>query len=130
MFEFTSEYRLGIRLLDEQHKELFRLANVLFDIVECNRLDMIEVSIMSFIEYTRYHFVSEERIYSEMNMALQDIEEHKVIHQNILGQLESYHEQVQSQNLTNELAVELCAFVRKWIEQHTLGDDFKMVQSM
>lgn len=125
MFEFTSKCKLGVRVLDEQHKELFRLANVLLDMVESDQLDMMEVLLMSFIEYTSYHFVTEESLYSKMNVI--GLEEHKRIHQDILKKLNNYHKLAMSQPLSIELIKEICDFITEWVNQHTLNEDFKML---
>jgi hemerythrin len=65
-FEWKNEYSLGHTLIDQQHKQLFVLANSVYNISisDKNRNDLEKI-LHELKDYTIYHFQTEEDIYFE-----------------------------------------------------------------
>ena len=75
-------YTLGIELIDNQHKELVRLINELFQACLTGN-EAVEVkfkeAMSRMVEYVRYHFTAEQDLLARVNYP--NINEHKKQHE-------------------------------------------------
>ena len=64
MYEFKQEYLAGIRMIDEEHKKLFEIANTLHNLqqeeLRIDKYDEIKEVLSELKNYTNYHFDHEE----------------------------------------------------------------------
>ena len=79
-------YRLGIKGIDRQHQKLFDLVNELYDLEESDNVkEEIRKILYAFHDYTIVHFKDEEDFMKAIKFP--DLENHKIIHQNIIDSL-------------------------------------------
>lgn len=64
MIKWKDEYNTGVEMIDNQHKELFKIANEAYDLLKndfcTDKYDKIVDILERLKEYTVYHFDSEE----------------------------------------------------------------------
>ncbi len=130
-YEFTEKYVTGNEIIDTQHKELFRIANELFEACSVGKGRDTVVSTMSFlIEYVDKHFSDEERLQMVANYP--DIDNHKVFHSNykerlnmILIDLENNGVNIRTLNQVNLAVAALLTHIRN--DDKKLGSYLKSV---
>ncbi|MDR2760168.1 MAG: bacteriohemerythrin, partial [Spirochaetaceae bacterium] len=86
--EWDDRYLVGIPLVDEQHKELIRLTNTLYE--SCLQGDEaarenFKVAIQGTVAYVKFHFSAEEQILKNVNYP--DFAVHKKEHEEFVKQV-------------------------------------------
>lgn len=119
---WTEDYRLYVDEIDEQHKYLFNLLSKLYDSVtegaECGTLDKI---LTELIEYTVYHFNTEEKLFREWKYPKLDI--HKQKHDNFTKKVLELQKIFRDGSAT--ISFEVLDFLSDWLTKHTMGSDQK-----
>ena len=79
---WEDRYSVGIPLVDDQHKELLRLANALYDTCRQGEefaKEGFRKATSSVVEYVKVHFSTEEKLMERINYP--KMAEHKALHQ-------------------------------------------------
>lgn len=124
MFEWHEKFNTGIKLIDEQHKELFAIASrvrdLFLDQYAFDKYDRLIVLITELRDYTLYHFKTEEHYMQEVKY--KKYFSHKVQHDDFAKKLQQidFHEIDQNQDQYIE---ELLGIVSSWIISHILEND-------
>lgn len=119
----------GIKIIDEQHKKLFELVNrIIISIEEENQIENIEEFLCDAIDYTQYHFKTEEKLFEKMNIDKEKIEDHKKEHFNFIDIVNNLYRDLESDisnkhNYGIEMATELYRFLAKWLVNHIITKD-------
>ncbi len=62
-FQWEDEYSIGIRIIDEQHKELVAMLNELYEAMHAGKgREALGRVLAGLIRYTRLHFAAEEQL--------------------------------------------------------------------
>ena len=78
-YSWDSNLETGIDLIDNQHKELFRLLDNVTEAIKTNNLDEEVMKSLVFLsDYTNHHFSEEEEIMKKNNY--HSLPQHKQIH--------------------------------------------------
>ncbi|HHY05065.1 MAG TPA: hemerythrin family protein [Thermoanaerobacterales bacterium] len=124
MINWKEEYRIGIKLIDEQHKKLFELANKAFDLLKddfyIDKYDDIIMILKELKNYAIYHFKSEED-YME-SIKYRKILSHKVEHDDFIQKIEEVDIDKIDEN-QDKYILDLLEFIVNWIDKHILGTD-------
>jgi hemerythrin-like metal-binding protein len=122
VIEWDKSYSVGVRELDEQHKQLFKIVNTLFDIPDTG-MDSQNVSdlLASMKKYAAVHFATEEKYLSEC--AYPDIENHILVHRQFREKIEDLCQR----GIVNhaELFGDILSFLYEWLLDHILSCDKK-----
>ena len=127
MIEWSKKYSTGINVIDEQHQELFKLANELYDSIN-NDLEMDRPYVIARLEvYSLYHFTSEEHLMSKCGYNEMDrhLGEHKKFRRRILKLKKRFLEEE-----GKETANEFLNFIADWLNHHIMEIDQKYVNCM
>lgn len=116
--EWKDEYKLGIPIIDEQHKKLFEISENLTYMHDINELKEI---FLFLDEYLNFHFKTEEKLMEKYNYP--HLEEHKKIHDELKEKIEGYIELYFMGNFS--VLDDLEELIIQWIETHILGEDKK-----
>lgn len=116
--KWNDEYSLGIVEIDEQHKKLFELSEILNEATEINEIKDI---LLFLEEYMQFHFNTEESMMRKYNYEL--IEEHKKLHDDLKEKVTGYIELYFLGNYS--FIEELEEVVQEWIYEHILEEDRK-----
>ena len=124
MINWKEEYRIGIKLIDEQHKKLFELANKAFDLLKddfyIDKYDDIIMILKELKNYAIYHFKSEED-YME-SIKYRKILSHKVEHDDFIQKIVEVDIDKIDEN-QDKYILDLLEFIVNWIDKHILGTD-------
>lgn len=120
--ELPEKLKTNIRIIDEQHKELF-------DIIKKIKMtnddkNQLKQFLIELIEYTKYHFKTEEEFCKKIDMEL--YERQKRYHRWMKQILEKYLELIDEEVVITELREEVSELIEKWLENHILKDDMKL----
>ena len=124
MITWKDEYNTGIKMIDDQHRELFGLANELSRSIIHNT-DIDRNFIIARLEiYSMYHFTTEEQYM--MRCGYEDLENHKKEHEVFRKKIFSMKEHF-LENESLEAAVQIHAFIEDWLLHHTTENDQNFV---
>jgi len=119
-FTWKEQYSVGIELIDEQHKKLISLFQILGNAIENQNSDeKLEELFVDLAKYANYHFETEEKYFELHNYP--DSEDHIEGHRDFTqGILLLYQE---FRNNRTDLPFQLFNFLQNWLEHHVLGSD-------
>ncbi|NLG87180.1 MAG: bacteriohemerythrin, partial [Firmicutes bacterium] len=70
MISWKEEYRVGVALIDEQHKKLFEIANRAYELLKdewrTDKYDNIVAILEELRDYALFHFNAEEQLMKEI----------------------------------------------------------------
>ena len=122
MVKWEPKYETGLAVIDDQHRELFKLAAELEHAINVEEKLDCEYMMARLEVYSLYHFTSEEHLMQKYGYP--DIEEHKQKHHKfrmkILGMKENCLD-------THGAACrqELLDYLEEWIQTHIIEVDHK-----
>lgn len=127
-----SKMNLGIKLIDEQHKHLLEIVNLLASTItkKSEKKDILYI-LNKLIDYAGFHFTSEEALFDKVNYI--DSSEHKKEHAEFIDQFKTAQSKLKkdssfSKHSILDIAENTYEYVVKWIINHILGSDKKYVK--
>ena len=121
---WNDAYSVGIEIIDNQHKELVRLINKLYNLYLNKETDNIFEIISALKDYTHYHFSAEEKLFKEKNYPKAD--EHIKIHNEFITEVNKLAEEYK--NNPNVLSIKAMTLLQRWLTNHILVEDKKYVR--
>ena len=124
MLEWDSKYETGISAVDDQHKELFKMAKELSYAIETEE-ELDCGFLMAKLEvYSLYHFTSEEHLMQKYGYP--DIEEHMKEHKKFRIKILAMKDRCLDDQ-HKEARIELLSYLENWLKTHTIEIDQKYV---
>lgn len=124
MIKWSDKYLLGVDLIDEQHKELFRIAGDAYDLLRnefyVDKYDRVVKLIEELKGYAIFHFETEEKYMMEIGH--KKLFSHKIIHNDFVNKVNSIDLEKMDDNQDEYLA-SIMHFAIDWIEEHILKVD-------
>ncbi len=124
MLQWKDEYCTGIAPIDEQHKELFSIANRIYDLLKNDlipdKYDSIVAIISELQNYTRYHFKTEEDYMQQINY--RRFLSQKAAHNEFLAKMDAI-DLGKIDNSQNQYLIEILDFVLDWLAGHIVKAD-------
>lgn len=123
--EWSDKFSVGISVLDEQHKQLIGMINLL---VEFSNESLVSESITKTLrkitQYAVTHFEDEERIMIEQSYS--DYIRHSAQHTSFIMKIASVH----SINIMSDddMSITIVEYLREWLTDHILEEDMKYKQ--
>lgn len=131
MIKWDDKYLLGIDIIDEQHKELFRIAQEASDLLEddftIDKYDKVINIIEELKSYAVYHFKAEEEFM--LDNEYRKYLSHKIIHDEFLEKVSKVDLEAMDEN-QNEHLLSIINFVVDWIATHILGTDKLIAETL
>ncbi|MBN1756776.1 MAG: hemerythrin family protein [Chitinispirillaceae bacterium] len=122
LIEWDNNLSVGIPSLDDQHKQLIALLNQLNDAMKAGKArDIIATVLKEVIDYTSYHFSTEEEYMDKVNFS--GTFTHKIEHKKLVEKALSLHRDVEAGKLM--VTIEVMNFLQEWVTNHILGTDKK-----
>ncbi len=124
MFEMKEEYYIGIKQIDEEHKELFRIAQSAYDVFKDefipDKFDHIVEIINELKEYAEFHFASEEAYMKKVGY--KKLFSQVIDHEQFMEKVNSIDfEQVDKKQ--TEMLLDILTFIGDWLAEHILVKD-------
>jgi hemerythrin len=117
--EWSEKYRIGNEAIDEEHKELFRIAN---KFLEAKCTEAMRASAVELRNYTREHFLHEEILMHEVGYPLTAT--HLTLHADLISKLGAIEEKIERGDLHHP---ELEEFINFWFVKHMATVDAPLV---
>jgi len=122
MFEWKDEYSVGIRSIDGQHQNLFRLAGELHSAMAGGQgKAAIFKTLGRLVQYTEVHFAQEERLMRLHDYP--DLAAHKAQHDALARQVRQFQADFEAGRVL--VTIQLLQFLKNWLENHIKGSDQK-----
>ena len=121
--EWSDKVSVGIQEIDEQHKQLVKLINRLYDAMTQgeDKMQVAKEVMNELMQYTVVHFAVEECLFRIFEYP--DYEDHCEHHQELRSQVYDINLKVQCGE--RQVTPELLFFLRKWITNHIMVEDMK-----
>ncbi len=118
---------IGVRLIDQQHQELFRQVDVLLQALEANRAKEESGKILAFLgKYVVEHFAAEERLMA--THAYPQAPGHKQQHVDFIKTFGELKAEFDKAGPSVGLAIKLNRIVTGWLRQHIGTTDLALGQ--
>lgn len=123
--KWIESFNLGVRVIDEHHRQLVDLLNKVYDDVTSGEpVSRIEVVLTELFDYATYHFSTEEEWMREM--AYEGAADHTVQHimftDRLTDLVNGYHEGMEGMNS------EIFSFLTHWLLDHILEADRDIIR--
>jgi len=124
IIEWTEKIALGIQVIDDQHKGLVDIINLLYSAFKEGKAKKeIKQILKDLVSYTSYHFGTEEKYFKEYNYEFTN--EHISEHRKLVDQVVDFQKQMEAGSVT--LTYDVMTFLKEWLENHILLSDKKYV---
>ena len=120
--EWTPQFSVNVRALDEQHKRIFMMLDAINQIVRREKKghDLIDV-LDAMVLYVQEHFRDEERLLKQYDYP--EFDEHKQGHKEFLRQTGGFRVRYFEGEEDQELGVELMRYLLRWVKNHIMVQD-------
>ena len=124
MFEWKTEFSVGIESIDAQHQKLFAIGRELYEAMSAGRGKASLALILDrLVQYTAVHFTHEERLmrmYDYVNFP-----QHKAQHDALAKQVLKFQKDFDAGMVS--MTVQLLQFLKDWLEGHIKVSDLEYV---
>ena len=118
--KWNKELSVGIKEIDEQHKNLIENVNKAYLISRKDDKDKISEILKDLIEYVRIHFSTEEKYFEKWDYKYK--EEHEKEHEKLTLKVLDFNTRFER---GEEIMESFLKFLREWIENHLKKHDLK-----
>jgi hemerythrin-like metal-binding protein len=120
---WTDDLKINIKEIDSQHQNLVTLVNKLYDAMKIGKgKDVLAPILSELINYTEYHFSTEESLMKNHNYPV--FLEHEQEHKKLVSSVLDFDRKFKKGEIT--VSMELFKFLNNWLVEHILGVDKKM----
>jgi hemerythrin len=122
LLTWNDSYSVKVRQIDDQHRKLFDLINMLHDAMKGGKGSAVARDVLaSLTAYTQTHFTEEERLMRDNGYPA--YMEHKRAHDQLVARIRDFEKEVASG--TASVSLGLMSFLKDWLLQHIQGVDRK-----
>ena len=114
-------YSVGIRKMDDHHKQLIGLINALHQQRENTNTEFIENVLTTLVHYTRIHFNEEEKMLRKIHYP--HVISHHKQHLRFIETVEKLKQIPKDGGTNTELVDKISHFLSEWIKHHILVED-------
>ncbi len=131
VFDWREELNTEIDVLDQQHREFFRIGRNIEQLLVTKCIGVKEQQLLDIVcelrEFVSYHFYSEEALM--MRTGYEGYENHAKAHASFMKKIQSIDLPALSANPYPELK-KLKDMIQDWIFIHQLDNDFQMADAI
>jgi hemerythrin len=124
-FEWDNSLSVGVRLIDDQHRQLIDMINMLHEAASPDDRARTHAVFQGLLDYASTHFETEEGLMRQCNY--EALEAHLAEHQAFVRNISSLYERFE--NGADETAGDLAAFMRDWLREHVYDIDMRYRQT-
>lgn len=120
--QWEEKYSVGVREIDEQHKQLINMLSELYEAMQAQKTnDILGQIITKLVNYTKTHFSAEEGYMQRAGYPA--FAEHKKEHDNFTNKVLAFKSDFDSGKTA--MSVSITSFLKTWLNDHILGNDKK-----
>jgi hemerythrin len=120
--EWTQDLSVGVDLIDEQHKELIRRMNALFESMDANRAKAEVLKVLEFLEkYVVTHFTDEENLQKRVQYPKYTV--HRQMHQDFIKTIKEQKKEIENGGFTVMTKSLMGATLVTWLVSHISKED-------
>jgi len=120
--EWTQELSVGVAAIDEQHKELIRRMNVLFESIDANKAKEEVLKVLDFLEkYVINHFADEEKL--QVRVQYPRYPEHRQMHQEFIKNIQKISNEIKNDGFTVITKTLIASTLVTWLITHISKQD-------
>ena len=121
ILSWNDQYLIGQPIIDEEHKNLYRLIND-FHTHWSEKRDRQEIArvLNQLIQYGELHFQHEESIMAEE--AYPEFESHRKIHERLIDEIFKLNEELAGRSPLLER--DMARFLKQWLVDHIVHNDY------
>ena len=120
--QWSERFSLHQEILDDQHKELFRLANLVRNLnIKTTTREKLGSLFKEFFYYMEHHFKEEEAYMQSIEYPY--LEQHHQFHQSIIDGMTKI---LREKKTMEELQISMKFITQKWLVEHILENDLKI----
>ena len=120
--QWKDEFKIGIPLIDTQHKQLFRFNAELEDSIQKGlKVSDVSALLLQIQQYVARHFAMEEKYMEEINYP--SLEEQKEAHTAFTAKFQEIQDGFNEEGLTGELVDKIHNELIAWVTNHVTGMD-------
>lgn len=128
IFPWNNNFNTGIKLIDEQHRKLVDLINMLAShLANQSDIPTLDNIFTELSEYAGYHFRTEEDIWAQCFLGDQMETEHKQVHRKFNDALVELKDDQNTSSL-NKIVADILMFLTHWLAYHILDNDMHMAK--
>jgi len=114
-FELSENEKLGIQVLDDQHKRLIQIMSNLYKaLIDGNGNRVVSFILDDLLEYTYYHLETEEKYMHDILHPV--FLQHKIEHEEFVAKLVRIKEKICEEEA--KLTIESVTTLKNWWKQH------------
>ncbi|MDG4474618.1 bacteriohemerythrin [Thiovibrio frasassiensis] len=122
LLTWQEKYSVGIKQIDDQHKQLIDMINELNDAMLTGKgKDALMPVLNKLASYCVTHFAVEEKLFD--THAYPETADHKEKHSKMLAKVKALIGEVQSGKST--VSIEVMNFLKNWLDKHIMETDKK-----
>ena len=121
---WSVKYETGNDLVDNDHKEIFKLVKNVLNETFTNRKEKVDTAISFLVEYTLRHFNNEERLMAESDYP--KAAEHKLQHSQFADSVVALHEKIRTEGDTMDMSIAINKTIVDWLVEHVMGSDMML----
>ncbi len=130
IFPWDKNFETGIFQIDEEHKRLVNILNLLAaHLANRSHELMLNKYFDELIEYTDYHFKSEEDIWIKY-FSDEWLTEHKIEHESFINQVIAFKNEEKNKIALDDIIHDIVTFLSKWLAYHILDRDKRMAKAI
>lgn len=120
--DWNESYSVGIKAMDDQHKELVNMINQLHEAMKTGQASKEAPAILKrLVDYTHSHFDAEEKLL--IKETYPGLLNHQKMHKDLIAQVEQYQKDLATKSLT--IGVKMSEFLKDWLTTHITVEDKK-----
>ena len=121
--QWTEEMRVGVELVDNQHKRLIDLINSVEVSMKLGQGREAQGKLLrALAEYAKFHFADEEAFM--LHIGYPEYEKHKALHAGFVWKVFEFNDNYLKHNAL--LSVEIMSYLKDWTVSHILQHDGKI----
>ncbi|OYV86573.1 MAG: hemerythrin [Ignavibacteriae bacterium 37-53-5] len=122
LFQWTPELSVNVKEIDNQHKKLVNLINLLHDSMKSGKGKAVMGKVLNDLtDYTVYHFGTEERLFQKYGYI--EYPQHKQEHDDLTKQVLDVRSKFEAGQTT--ITIEVMNFLKDWLNNHIKYSDKK-----
>jgi hemerythrin len=122
LITWNESFAVNIKKIDDQHKRLVELINILHDSMKTGKGNAVIGPILSdLLSYTAFHFATEEKLFQQY--AYPENLRHKKEHDDLASKVKAFSNDFKAGKIS--VTIEVMHFLSDWLSSHILGSDQK-----